>query len=91
MVSFLRPSQPSDTLPSRRIKELNTKIFAVDVLYSNTLYTPESLFSVILTKLQYYNDWITRGIDEASVGFRPDINNPTKTPHTTFSFQTLTS
>jgi hypothetical protein len=44
-------------------KRIEYKIFAVDVLYSNTIYTTVSLSTVILTKLQYYDDWIIMEID----------------------------
>ena len=45
-------------------KRIEYEIFAVDVLYSDTLYTIVSLSSTILTKLQYYDDWIITEIDE---------------------------
>ena len=45
-------------------KRIEYEIFAVDVFYSGTLYTTVSLSSAILTKLQYYDDWIIREIDE---------------------------
>ena len=56
-------------------KRIEYEIFAVDALYSDILYDfrlkkihsepgSVSLSSAILTKLQYYDDWIIREIDE---------------------------
>ena len=57
-------------------KRIEYEIFAVDALYSDILYDfltekkfhsepgSVSLSSAILTKLQYYDDWIIREIDK---------------------------